>query len=386
MIARASLARVRVGHHPVLSIGAAQSLCSVHSLSALPAPAAHRRVDGLPARCAASAVRRPAFSFPCAASASTPRRCFHASRLRCRVSDPWSVLGVARGCSVTEVKAAYYALAKEHHPDGRTAQSGSATEAQRRHSAERFHRVQEAYEQLTDPQQQARAAHQADAEDDASGPSAHYARYAHYAHAHQAHADSGRSTAGRGRRRGAGASWEDVDEFVHDLFSTWKGYAARQSTTTHRHTHTHTQTDTQPRRHRAQHCSPRVHADAEGDAAVRGAQPMGRAQPVVSGGGTTISLSPWRVLASGAALRRCGLFPCGIDGRPFPLSSVSVCATQCALWVWCCWCGCCLLLCCTALRPLPVLMAAMQAEAEAEERRRPAEPRARGRARTCRPT
>ena len=31
--------------------------------------------------------------------------------------DPWKILGVRQGASEEEVKAAYYKLAKQYHPD-----------------------------------------------------------------------------------------------------------------------------------------------------------------------------------------------------------------------------------------------------------------------------
>ena len=37
-------------------------------------------------------------------------------------SDPYKVLGVARGASEAEIKSAYRALMREHHPDRLTAQ------------------------------------------------------------------------------------------------------------------------------------------------------------------------------------------------------------------------------------------------------------------------
>jgi curved DNA-binding protein CbpA len=56
-----------------------------------------------------------------------------------RVPDPYQVLGLARGATDTQIKAAHRALAKRYHPD--------ASEG----DARRFLRVQEAYQLLSDP-------------------------------------------------------------------------------------------------------------------------------------------------------------------------------------------------------------------------------------------
>ena len=54
-------------------------------------------------------------------------------------SDPYRVLGVLRGASVPQIKAAHRYLAKRFHPDGESADES------------RFLAVQEAYQLLTDP-------------------------------------------------------------------------------------------------------------------------------------------------------------------------------------------------------------------------------------------
>lgn len=56
-------------------------------------------------------------------------------------SDHYRILGIPRTASAEQVKQAYRALAKQHHPDLR--QDGA--------SVERFHAVQAAYETLRDP-------------------------------------------------------------------------------------------------------------------------------------------------------------------------------------------------------------------------------------------
>ena len=55
------------------------------------------------------------------------------------MSDPYGALGLQRGATEDEVKKAYRKLAREHHPD----KGGDA---------EKFKKVQEAYEVLSDPQ------------------------------------------------------------------------------------------------------------------------------------------------------------------------------------------------------------------------------------------
>ncbi len=56
-------------------------------------------------------------------------------------SDHYRILGISRNATAEQVKQAYRALAKQHHPDLR--QDGA--------SVERFHAVQAAYETLRDP-------------------------------------------------------------------------------------------------------------------------------------------------------------------------------------------------------------------------------------------
>lgn len=69
-------------------------------------------------------------------------RAFHASRtLLAAVKDPYKSLGVAKGASSSEVKKAYYGLAKKYHPD--TNKDPTAKE--------KFAEAQSAYEILSDP-------------------------------------------------------------------------------------------------------------------------------------------------------------------------------------------------------------------------------------------
>mmetsp|Transcript_26916 Transcript_26916/g.69069 ORF Transcript_26916/g.69069 Transcript_26916/m.69069 type:complete len:407 (+) Transcript_26916:211-1431(+) len=78
-------------------------------------------------------------------SASVPgeqRRQFHASRAAL-AKDYYDILGVSRGASESEIKKAYYQLAKKYHPD--TNKGDPQAEA-------RFQEAQKAYETLRDPE------------------------------------------------------------------------------------------------------------------------------------------------------------------------------------------------------------------------------------------
>ncbi|HSH21395.1 MAG TPA: J domain-containing protein, partial [Candidatus Caenarcaniphilales bacterium] len=55
------------------------------------------------------------------------------------VPDPYRLLGVPRGASDTQIKAAHRALAKRYHPDAPTGDTV------------RFLQVQQAYDVLSDP-------------------------------------------------------------------------------------------------------------------------------------------------------------------------------------------------------------------------------------------
>ena len=176
--------------------------------------------------------------------------------------DPYSVLGVSRGASREDVKKAYYALAKAHHPDTATGSSSAASAA----AADQFHRIQEAYELLSDAskkraldrEREEREAHSASA----SASRGSRASYEYYANDpfHQAEADAREEeTAGfgfnstdqafysysaprGGRWRGNRERWMDVDDFMHDFFHGWTPWKTR---TTSQHTpHTPHHTDT----------------------------------------------------------------------------------------------------------------------------------------------
>ncbi|SCU78169.1 LAFA_0A05292g1_1 [Lachancea sp. 'fantastica'] len=72
---------------------------------------------------------------------SRPLRCFHASTaLLNELKDPYSTLGVGKTASSSEIKKAYYKLAKKYHPD-----INKANDAQ-----QKFHDLQNAYEILSD--------------------------------------------------------------------------------------------------------------------------------------------------------------------------------------------------------------------------------------------
>ncbi|SCU78606.1 LADA_0A06458g1_1 [Lachancea dasiensis] len=76
-----------------------------------------------------------------AARFARPARLFHASTaLLNELKDPYSTLGVAKTASPSEIKKAYYKLAKKYHPD-----INKAADAQ-----QRFHDLQNAYEILSD--------------------------------------------------------------------------------------------------------------------------------------------------------------------------------------------------------------------------------------------
>lgn len=69
------------------------------------------------------------------------KRCFHSSPTSLAVKDPYAALGVSKTASSSEIKKAYYGLAKKYHPD--TNKEPSAKE--------KFSDAQSAYETLSDP-------------------------------------------------------------------------------------------------------------------------------------------------------------------------------------------------------------------------------------------
>ncbi|KAL9612266.1 MAG: hypothetical protein Q9167_003134 [Letrouitia subvulpina] len=83
-----------------------------------------------------SAFRQaPAFKLPF-------QRSFHTSTSRHATKNPYNVLGVGKNASASEIKKAYYSLAKKYHPD--TNKDAKAKD--------RFSDAQAAYELLSDPQ------------------------------------------------------------------------------------------------------------------------------------------------------------------------------------------------------------------------------------------
>jgi DnaJ-class molecular chaperone len=113
--------------------------------------------------------------------------------------DPYETLGVARGASQAEIRAAYRKLAKQHHPDLNP--GNKAAEA-------RFKAVSAANELLSDPDKRGRFDR---GEIDASG------QEAPPRHSYREHAE-----AGAGRRYGAGGpqgqAWSQAD--IDDMFGS----------------------------------------------------------------------------------------------------------------------------------------------------------------------
>lgn len=84
---------------------------------------------------------RPRLSAGKPTSASLSRRSFHSSPVTYATKDPYRVLGLGKDASSSEIKKAYYGLAKKYHPD--TNKDPSAKD--------RFGEAQTAYEMLSDP-------------------------------------------------------------------------------------------------------------------------------------------------------------------------------------------------------------------------------------------
>ena len=172
-------------------------------------------------------------------------RSFHSSPRSLRTLDPYGVLGVNRTASKEEIKLAYYKLAKELHPDTTSSPSTSGTTSSTttdKAKADRFHRVQAAYETLSDPNKKAAYDRGGGgggfgSDDSHTGGSAE-----EWSSWYEEMSKAGRTGAtGSSRRSGRGWMEFDADEFIHDLFGTWKGYGARQSHSSHTLTVTSTQ-------------------------------------------------------------------------------------------------------------------------------------------------
>ena len=81
----------------------------------------------------------------CPPSSATPRRFFSATSAINATKDPYRMLSLGKNASASEIKKAYYAMAKKYHPD--TNKDVSAKE--------KFTDAQSAYELLNDPQKKA---------------------------------------------------------------------------------------------------------------------------------------------------------------------------------------------------------------------------------------
>ncbi|KAK2855526.1 hypothetical protein FQN49_005104 [Arthroderma sp. PD_2] len=86
--------------------------------------------------------QRPALRSSTAQSLNHPSRQFHATAPVEAAKNPYSVLGVGKDASASEIKRAYYGLAKKYHPD--TNKDTSAKD--------KFAEAQTAYETLSDPE------------------------------------------------------------------------------------------------------------------------------------------------------------------------------------------------------------------------------------------
>ncbi|KAI9709857.1 MAG: hypothetical protein M1812_007565 [Candelaria pacifica] len=73
------------------------------------------------------------------------QQCFHASQISQATKNPYTVLGVGKSASSSEIKKSYYALAKKYHPD--TNKEPNAKD--------KFSEAQSAYEILSDSQKKA---------------------------------------------------------------------------------------------------------------------------------------------------------------------------------------------------------------------------------------
>lgn len=68
-------------------------------------------------------------------------RCFHATRAVWEMTDPYKTLGVSKSASASEIKSAYYKLAKQYHPDANPDKAAQ----------DKFVEIKQAYEVLQDP-------------------------------------------------------------------------------------------------------------------------------------------------------------------------------------------------------------------------------------------
>ena len=166
-------------------------------------------------------------------------RSFHASHTPHRTPDPYTVLGITRTASKDAIKLAYYKLAKEHHPDTNGSAATSASASDSKAKADTFHRIQAAYETLSDPGKKAaydRSGYSASsAADESSGGGGAEEWNSWYEEMSRGAATG----AGRAGSRRKGWMEFDAEEFIHDMFGGWKGYGARQPHNAHTHIHSH---------------------------------------------------------------------------------------------------------------------------------------------------
>ncbi|KAK4986238.1 mdj1 protein precursor [Elasticomyces elasticus] len=85
--------------------------------------------------------RRPSASQPCIHIRPSPPQSFHATPRTQATQDPYTTLGVSKSASASEIKKAYYGLAKKYHPDTNKDPSAKS----------KFTEAQTAYEMLSDP-------------------------------------------------------------------------------------------------------------------------------------------------------------------------------------------------------------------------------------------
>ncbi|SCV72730.1 BQ2448_4267 [Microbotryum intermedium] len=139
------------------------------------------------------------------------QRSFHASSTSL-IQDPYKAIGVAKDASASEIKRAYYQLAKKYHPDTNKEKGAK----------ERFVEIQEAYDILSDEKKRADfdrfgpASTQQDFDSDA------------YARASSSFGGAGFSDFfGGGAAGGAGGAGPDIFESLFGAFGGGRGGAAR---------------------------------------------------------------------------------------------------------------------------------------------------------------
>ncbi|GJE87744.1 DnaJ protein [Phanerochaete sordida] len=87
---------------------------------------------------------KPASRIPTSLQAGK-HRAFHATASRAAPKNPYDVLGVAKDASAADIKKAYFALARKHHPDTNPDKNAK----------EKFVEIQEAYDLLKDDKKRA---------------------------------------------------------------------------------------------------------------------------------------------------------------------------------------------------------------------------------------